>query len=90
MDNIINKQLYGMVKNYTYAIEFQKRGLPYAHVVGTFTEDDRIENEDNVVKIISATIPDQNSTPTLYKILKDYKIIMCIHFAVKVFQLQCA
>lgn len=40
--DVADRQLFGVVLNYTYAIEFQKRGLPHAHIVITFRPEDEI------------------------------------------------
>ncbi|KAJ8940615.1 hypothetical protein NQ318_004539 [Aromia moschata] len=69
IDDVVNKQLYGVVRNYTYIIEFQTKGLPHAHIVVTFIPDDRLEDVEAVDAIISATIPDPESTPRLYEII---------------------
>ncbi|KAG5860714.1 hypothetical protein JTB14_003323 [Gonioctena quinquepunctata] len=46
--DIIQKQLYGVVVNHQYVIEFQKRGLPHAHMVITFHEDDKLRTIEKI------------------------------------------
>ena len=40
-----------------HIIEFQKRGLPHAHLALTFEQDDRLQDAAEVDSIISAKIP---------------------------------
>ncbi|KAJ8939878.1 hypothetical protein NQ318_023218 [Aromia moschata] len=56
IDDVVNKQLYGV-------------GLPHAHIDVTFIPDDRLEDVEAVDVVISATIPDPESTPRLYEII---------------------
>ena len=47
-----------------YSIEFQKRGLPHAHML--FILKDKIDTADKIDKFISAEIPDKLSNEGLY------------------------
>ena len=59
---------------YTYVIEFQKRGLPHVHMLIFLDNEDKIRNIDQVDKIISPEIPDESTSPQLYKIVKQFMI----------------
>ncbi|KAJ8930186.1 hypothetical protein NQ314_017050 [Rhamnusium bicolor] len=75
MDDLLHKQIYGIVKNYHYyVIEFQKRGLPHAHIVVTFHEGDTISTPADVDAIVSAEIPDPEMQPRLYDLVSRYQI----------------
>ena len=52
-----NNKVFGPVAYYTYVIEFQKRGLPHAHIVITLVEEARIVDASRVDECISAEIP---------------------------------
>ncbi|KAH9138735.1 hypothetical protein LEN26_005333 [Aphanomyces euteiches] len=41
------------------SVEFQKRGLPHAHILVIFTGDDKIKTAADIDSIISAEIPDK-------------------------------
>ena len=49
-----------------YVIEFQKRGLPHAHVLIILKSYSKLVSVDVFDKIISAEIPDENDNPHLY------------------------
>ncbi|XP_044766300.1 uncharacterized protein LOC123322419 [Coccinella septempunctata] len=66
IDDIVHKQIYGVVINYQYVIEFQRRGLPHAHIAITLHNDDKLIDGDAVDNIISARIPDEMTQPLLY------------------------
>lgn len=51
-----------------YTIEFQKRGLPHAHILLFLELTDKIRSVDQVDKFISAEIPDQFVDPYLYEL----------------------
>lgn len=50
-----------------YTIEFQKRGLPHAHIVIWLDESDKCKNTDDIDFLISAEIPDKNVDPIGYE-----------------------
>lgn len=74
MDDIVHKQLYGIVKNYHYVIEFQKRGLPHAHIVVTFVRGNNLVTPDDVDGIVSAVIPDRVTQPRLYDLVSQFQV----------------
>ena len=40
-----------------YVIEYQKRGLPHAHILITLSESDRLKDSSDIDKLISAEAP---------------------------------
>ncbi|CAH9052970.1 unnamed protein product [Cuscuta epithymum] len=56
-------KLFGDVKAVVYTVEFQKRGLPHAHIVLWLSQTKGIMCASDVDKIISAEIPDECSDP---------------------------
>ena len=52
-------------------IEFQKRGLPHCHILIHLKKEDKIENLEEVDKLISAEIPDRLNTPLLFATVKN-------------------
>jgi hypothetical protein len=57
-----------------YTIEFQKRGLPHAHILVFLRPDFRILHPNKIDKIISAEIPDKEIDPHLYDIVSTLMI----------------
>ena len=56
---VIDKKLFGTVSAHARVIEFQKRGLPHAHIIFFLDihSKQRLKNPLNIDKIISADIP---------------------------------
>ncbi|XP_076887843.1 uncharacterized protein LOC143538102 [Bidens hawaiensis] len=69
-----DKSLFGMVQAVVYTIEFQKRGIPHAHICIFLHPSSKIHNPKDVDKFISAEIPNKDSDPDLYKLVSDHMI----------------
>ncbi|XP_076908678.1 uncharacterized protein LOC143565661 [Bidens hawaiensis] len=78
LDAMINlvkdKSLFGKVQAVIYTIEFQKRGLPHAHICIFMHPCSKIHNPQDVDKFITAEIPNKDSDPDLYKLVSDHMI----------------
>ena len=57
-----------------YTIEFQKRGFPYAHILIFLHSEDKYPTQEDINKIISAEIPDQQNDPKLYELISNFMI----------------
>lgn len=68
---ITKKHIFGKVKGWMYCIEWQKRGLPHAHIL--IWLDNKIYPND-IDKIISAEIPNKQNDPLLYEIITKHMI----------------
>lgn len=62
----IKKELFGPVAAYTFAIEFQKRGLPHVHMLIILKQGYKINTIEQIDAFISAEIPDKNQHPHLH------------------------
>ncbi|KAL7091157.1 hypothetical protein ACP275_12G088400 [Erythranthe tilingii] len=58
--------VFGKVKSVIYTIEFQKRGLPHAHILIFLHSNYKYSNPEDLDKIISAEIPAEEEDPILY------------------------
>lgn len=67
LNDIQNKKIFGKVKCRCHCIEFQKRGLPHAHILVKFEDDYAIDTVEKIDSIISAEIPDKNKNPELFQ-----------------------
>ncbi|XP_076923279.1 uncharacterized protein LOC143585354 [Bidens hawaiensis] len=69
-----DKSLFGRVQAIVYTIEFQKRGLPYAHICIFLHPGSKIHNPKDVDKFISTKIPKKDSDPDISKLVSDHMI----------------
>jgi len=64
------RYVLGKVKAFVYVIEFQKRGLPHAHILLILDDNHKITSVADIDNCISAELPDQDVDPELYRIVK--------------------
>ncbi|KAI9084423.1 hypothetical protein K1719_033613 [Acacia pycnantha] len=57
-----------------YTVEFQKRGLPHAHIILCLSDSDKIISSFDVDQLISAEIPDKLEDPELYELVGSYMV----------------
>jgi hypothetical protein len=69
MSNITRENRLGRVVSWVYTIEFQKRGLPHAHIVITLDRQSIPRTIDMVDSLICAELPDPDLEPTLWGIV---------------------
>ncbi|XP_028649219.1 uncharacterized protein LOC114645542, partial [Erpetoichthys calabaricus] len=69
LEDIKIKSLFGTVKAIIHVIEFQKRGLPHAHILLILDDYSKIRTEDDINKIVKAEIPDRDNSPCLFQIV---------------------
>ena len=55
---------------HVYTIEFQKRGLPHAHILIILSAQDEPREPSDYDRIVCAEIPDATLTPRLHSIVK--------------------
>ncbi|XP_052740613.1 uncharacterized protein LOC128198563 [Bicyclus anynana] len=66
MDLIVKLRVFGEVRCHMYSIEWQKRGLPHAHILIWLVNKITPDQIDNV---ISGEIPDQTVDPELFDVV---------------------
>ncbi|XP_022040344.1 uncharacterized protein LOC110942890 [Helianthus annuus] len=66
--------LFGKASAVVYTIEFQKRGLPHAHLCLFMEPESKLPTVDHVDAFICAEIPDRNQDPELFMLVKEYMI----------------
>ncbi|XP_076938472.1 uncharacterized protein LOC143606663 [Bidens hawaiensis] len=69
-----DNSLFGKVKAAVYTIEFQKRGLPHAHIFLFIHPDNKIHNPSDIDKFVSSEIPDKLTEPDLYQLVSDHML----------------
>jgi hypothetical protein len=69
--------LFGPVVAYVYTIEFQKRGLPHAHILATLQNGYKPVDKESIDRIVTADWPDAKENPRLYAIVAKMMIHKC-------------
>jgi hypothetical protein len=62
MDDLKYGHIFGVPIAFVYVIEFQKRGLPHAHILLILRHQDKLHLMDHIDEIISAELPDPNNS----------------------------
>jgi hypothetical protein len=65
-DDLFKHHVLGVSVAHLYVIEFQKRGLPLAHILICLDEKDKINTVEVVNRVVSAQIPDEKLHPLAY------------------------
>jgi len=65
--NDLDQGVLGRVVARIYVVEFQKRGLPHAHILLILADADKPRTREIIDKLVSAEIPDAATNPELYK-----------------------
>ncbi|KAG2874933.1 hypothetical protein PC114_g24994 [Phytophthora cactorum] len=55
-----------------YVVEFQKRGLPHAHILVILAKDDKPRTRQIIDKMVSAELPDKEKNPQLREVQKGF------------------
>lgn len=74
MDDLTKKHIFGEVNSYLYVVEFQKRGLPHAHILLILNEQYKLRTTDDYDKIVSAELPDLKSNPKMHETIRRHNI----------------
>ncbi|XP_071719195.1 uncharacterized protein [Rutidosis leptorrhynchoides] len=61
-------------RHYLYRIEFQKRGLPHAHICLFVNKKDKVPSPDDIDNFITAELPNKDTEPELYSIVFEFMI----------------
>lgn len=72
IDCILKRHIFGKAEALVYTIEFQKRGLPHAHILITLCAEDKIETPAQIDAVVSAEIPNMNDHPMLHELVKKH------------------
>ena len=71
IDFIVKFQVFGEVKCWMYAIEWQKRGLPHCHALIWLVEK---ITPDQLDEVISAEIPNREHDPELFEVVTKFMV----------------
>ncbi|XP_025703767.1 uncharacterized protein [Arachis hypogaea] len=74
LNDLKNGVFFGPLNAGMYTIEFQKRGLPYAHILLWLDGRNRLQNIEIVDELICAELPNPMKFPHLYSVVSKYMI----------------
>ena len=66
-DDLFKKGVLGKVIAHVHVIEFQKRGLPHAHILMILASEDKPKTPEDFDKLVCAEIPDRSLQPLLFE-----------------------
>ena len=69
--DLLDGYVLGRPIGFLHVIEFQKRGLPHAHILLILHPDDKPRNADDYDRIVCAELPDKEKEPLLYNVVTD-------------------
>ncbi|XP_077222125.1 uncharacterized protein LOC143855968 [Tasmannia lanceolata] len=64
---LFEKHVLGPIVAHVHVIEFQKRGLPYAHMLLVMQKESKLLNPDEYDNIVCPELPDENNEPLLFE-----------------------
>ncbi len=67
LEDVLKKNIFGPVISKIHVIEFQKRGLPHAHILIILHETHKPRGPEDYDKIVSAEIPNPQMNTSLFK-----------------------
>lgn len=72
--DLLQRQVFGKVAAHVMVIEFQKRGLPHAHILIILENENKILSAQDIDKIISAEIPNPETQPRLFNLVTSHMV----------------
>ncbi|KAF7841731.1 uncharacterized protein G2W53_004029 [Senna tora] len=72
--DITKDMLFGNCRADIYTIEFQKRGLPHAHILLWLSPEDKFTSAKHIDYVIFTEIPNRDAHPELYEAVKNLMI----------------
>ncbi|XP_074303613.1 uncharacterized protein LOC141638064 [Silene latifolia] len=74
MKDLTQRAFFGRILAAIYTVEFQKRGLPHAHICLFLRPEDKHPQASDIGKIISAEIPDKDEDPIGYAAVMQHMV----------------
>lgn len=69
VDRLVNDQVLGRTVARVWVVEFQKRGLPHAHMLLVLAPESKLRSPTDVDRVVCAEIPDPEAEPVLHNIV---------------------
>ena len=70
LGDITKRHVLGVTVADLHVIEFQKRGLPHAHMLFILRSEDKIRNSSDIDRIVCAEIPNKDTEPELFHTIR--------------------
>jgi len=67
-------QGFGVDTGYMYTMEWQKRGLPHAHILIFLRKEDKIIDVEDIDKVVCAEFPNPESNPRLFDLVTTHMV----------------
>ncbi|XP_029154523.1 uncharacterized protein [Arachis hypogaea] len=74
IDDLKEEKIFGKILGYVCTVEFQKRGLPHAHILLFMNNEFKLQTPDDIDKHITAEILDENKRPNLHGAIQNYMV----------------
>jgi ATP-dependent DNA helicase PIF1 len=74
LDDLITKHVLGIDVAHCYVIEFQKRGLPHAHILLIIRYKDRIHSVEDVDSVVQAFVPNKVDDEKLHELVLQHMV----------------
>ncbi|XP_076393345.1 uncharacterized protein LOC143265402 [Megachile rotundata] len=74
LTNLLKNDILGKVSFYNYSIEFQKHGLPHAHILLDMEEPFKVILPTDIDRLISTEIPDPHAVPQLHETIVKHQL----------------
>ncbi|UYV82683.1 hypothetical protein LAZ67_22000535 [Cordylochernes scorpioides] len=74
LHEIVSQHVLGVVIARVHVVEFQKRGLPHAHMLFMLREEDKPRDRDAIDRLVCAEIPSPTMQVQLYDMIRKHMI----------------
>ncbi len=74
LDELLKKGIFSEVVANIHVIEWQKRGLPHAHILLILHSDHKPQGPDEYDRMVSAELLDKDAHPTLFEVVISYML----------------
>ena len=74
LDDIMKKNIFSQAIGYIYTVKYQKCGLPHTHLIIFLNCSSQLATPEAVDKYISTEIPDENTHPWLFNLVKQFMV----------------
>jgi hypothetical protein len=69
LDELLKKGIFGEVVANIHVIEWQKKGLPHAHILLILHSDHKPRGPDEYDRMVSTKLPDKDAHPTFFEVV---------------------